>query len=31
MYQRLPYFKSAELVSYKADRLLEFDEVLNSD
>lgn len=31
MHQRLTYFKSADLVSYKVDKLLEFDEVLNSD
>ena len=31
MHQRLTYFKSADLVSYKVDKLLEFDEVLSSD
>ena len=31
MHQRLSYFKSADLVSYKVDKLLEFEEVLNSD
>ena len=31
MHQRLSYFKSSDLVSYKVDRLLEFEEVLNSD
>ena len=31
MHQRLTYFKSADLVSYKVDKLLEFDKVLNSD
>ena len=31
MHQRLTYFKSADLVSYKVDKLLEFDEVLNTD
>ena len=31
MHQRLAYFKSADLVSYKVDKLLGFDEVLNSD
>ena len=31
MHQRLTYFKSVDLVSYKADKLLEFDEVLSSD
>ena len=31
MHQRLSYFKSSDLVSYKVDKLLEFEEVLNSD
>ena len=31
IHQRLSYFKSADLVSYKVDKLLEFEEVLNSD
>ena len=31
MHQRLSYFKSSDLVSYKVDKLLEFDEVLNTD
>ena len=31
MHQRLTYFKAADLVSYKVDKLLEFDEVLNTD
>ena len=31
MHQRLSYFKSPDLVSYKVDKLLEFEEVLNSD
>ena len=30
MHQRLSYFKSSDLVSYKVDKLLEFEEVLNS-
>lgn len=31
MHQRLSYFKSSDLVNYKVDKLLEFEEVLNSD
>lgn len=31
MNQRLMYFKSADMVSYKSDKLLEFDEVLNAE
>ena len=31
MHQRLSYFKSSDLVSYKVDKLLEFEKVLNSD
>lgn len=31
MNQRLTYFKSADMVSYKSDKLLEFDEVLNAE
>ncbi len=31
MHQRLSYFKSSDLVSYKVEKLLEFEEVLNSD
>ena len=31
MHQRLSYFKSSDLVSYKVDKLLEFEEVLNFD
>ena len=31
MHQRLSYFKSSDLVSSKVDKLLEFEEVLNSD
>lgn len=31
MHQRLSYFKSSDLANYKVDKLLEFEEVLNSD
>ena len=31
MHQRLSYFKYSDLVSYKVDKLLEFEEVINSD